>query len=384
MIYEPTHRNVVVELDGVVFNSWKHPGLLSQVTVEFSTDKSSEANVSIYDPEFRYTDSYLNATGMKPAAVKIWMGFGPNPHVQVAEPIHDAEVSKPGSRLAEGPQLAPPLFEGVLTRHNWDSNISTFTFYDFTNKMKQLRRSRYHSNVTDHNLLRKLANEYGLKFVLNGTVPDSTEHDVIIQFEQTDWQLAREIARRSGLRLYMRNQTLYAQEAGRAGAVAAELVYKGQDGDFVMLRGVGLNHKLPENRRGRPGRVEMRARGRAGSLVSGVDGGDGTRGTDQVITATDANDSREARRRARARRSLRREDAFEHQVRLLPMFLRQGIPLKQGETVWLKNLGAFYSGKYLIRTAHYVFSAREFSCELSLKRDVKGVKQGSRRRRTRL
>ncbi|HEX8177845.1 MAG TPA: hypothetical protein VF543_22340 [Pyrinomonadaceae bacterium] len=371
-------KHTLVLLNDVLLDSWKHPGLITQVSVELSTDHSSEANISVYDPEFRFTDSHLDSTGVKKSSVKIWIGAG-----EFITTAHDQTRRTLASNRSpsDEPTTLPPLFQGMLTRHSWSNNIATFTFYDLSNKMKQRKHSRYHNKTTDLNLLRKLAKEHDLDFVINGNVPDSAEHDVILQFQQTDWQLAREAARRSGLRLYTNGNKLYAQEAGRTGAVVASLTYKGDNGDFVMLRGFSLTYKLPENKRGRQGRVEVRARGRAGSRISGVDGSEAERGTQSYVTEDlPTRTQREARRRARSRRYNQRESAFEHRIKLLPQFLENSIPLFQGDTVLLNNIGALYSGKYIVREAVYTLGPSEFSCELTLKRDIAGVR---RRRRNR-
>jgi hypothetical protein len=248
--------------------------------------------------------------------------------------------------------------------------------------MKQGKKPRYHNRVTGLKLLKKLAEENGLTLVVKGEVTDSEEYDVIIQWNQTDWQLALETARDLGLRLYARGQTLYAQEAGKAGDKAvAELVYKGMDGDFRMLRSMGLGHKLPENKRGRHGRVEVRGRGRAGSLVSGVDTEEGARGTDVVRAGEDmpASSQREARRRARARRNRHREKAFDHSIILLPRYLRSGRALVQGDTVRLLQVGLFYSGLYIVDAISYQGRAGGLTAQLTLNRDIKGVKKRAKK-----
>ncbi|HEX8747379.1 MAG TPA: hypothetical protein VF717_09270 [Pyrinomonadaceae bacterium] len=345
----------VVEINDVTFDSWRHPGLLTLVSAEMARDKTGGANISMCDPAFKYTDMFLDTTGLKRARVRVWLGYG--------------------EQVAQG----QPLFEGLLSCHRHDGQVATFSFDDPTSKMKQKKRPRYHNRTTALKLLKKLAEENGLSLVVKGEVPDSEEYDVIIQWNQTDWQLAMETARDLGLRLYARGQTLYAQEAGKAGDKAvAELVYKGTDGDFRMLRGLGLSHKLPEHKRGRHGRVEVRTRGRAGRRVSGVDTEGGARGTEEVQAIDDlpSSSERAARRRARARRNRHREQAFEHSIILMPGFLRRGLPILQGHTVKLMQVGLFYSGLYVVDAVSYQGRPNGLTAELSLNRDIKGVKRG--------
>lgn len=345
-------RHCVVEIDGEEYDSWKDGGLINGVTVTLNTDKSGEAIVALADPRFIFTDAHLDASGLRRAKVRVWMGFG------------------------EKAQLGPPLFEGLLSGHDHDGAIATFAFDDHLSRMKQKKRSRYHINKSDLDVMRSLAGEYGYRIVISKDVPDSEVNDCLIQWGQTDWQFFMETARRCGLRVYMQGQTLYVQEAGRTGEAVVDLVYGPQSGDdaseFVMMRGIGLSHKLPENKKGRPGRVEVRTRGRGGRMISGDDGDSDTRGGDHVHVEEDLphHTERAARRRARARRSLHREDAFDHRIRLLPAFLRSHVPLRQGETVRLLGVGQFYSGTYIIRSARYIYDTNQYAAELSLKRDI--------------
>lgn len=246
--------------------------------------------------------------------------------------------------------------------------------------MKQKRHSRYHIKKSDLQLLRSLASEHDLKFQVIGDAKDSAVHDGLIQFLQTDWQFAMEVARRAGLRLYARGNTLYGQVAGQTGDATAELIYSLlNDSDFKFLRaGLGLSYKLPENKKGHPGRTEVRTRGRAGRRVSGVVGA-GERGTEHVHVEENLPErtTQAARHRARARRSLRRESAFEHRIQLLASFLRR-YRLVQGDTVQLSNVGAFNSGKYVVDAIHYEHSSSSFTAEVNLKRDITGLRRARR------
>jgi hypothetical protein len=336
-----TGRHCVFEIDGVEYDDWQDKELISRVTCKLATDKSGDATVELLDPKSFYTDKHLDESGLKRASLRVWMGFG------------------------ERSQLGPPLFEGLLSGHSHDGSVATFVFDDHSSRMKQRRHSRYHTTRTDLGIIRSIAKEYDISVVVAEGVPDSPAHDdCLIQFEQTDWQFMMETARRSGLRLYMRGQTLYVQEAGKTGEAVADLVYSrtSGEGDFVFKRGLGLSHKLPENKLGRRGHVQVRTRGPRVRALAGEDGDEETRGGHHTHVEEDLPEhtARAAKRRARARRSLSREDAFEHQIRLLPDFLRRRAPLKQGETVNLLEVGEFYSGKYVIRTAQYTYDPQTF------------------------
>lgn len=339
----PGNIRCIVEIDGYRYDSWEKDGLITEATVELTSDKSGEATIAMLDPKFAFTDRHLAPDGLRRAQGRFWMGFGSEQ------------------------QMGEPLFKGQLARTEYGDDIATFRFHDKSSDMRKEKKARYHNRMTYLQILRKLATENGLQFVGPEGADEGEVFDSVMQDGKTDWEFARKIARKAGLKLYVRGDTLFAQEMNRTGEEVATLNYAE---DFVILRGFGLAYKLPENRRGRPRRVEFRGRGRDEKRLTGAAEG-GTRGTTGLVIKEDLpkHTARAANSRAKAIRESKREHAFEHHVTVLPSFGGRQILL--GQTLKLMGLGEFYSGKYLVTEARYNFRPGELTLELMLGRDIK-------------
>jgi hypothetical protein len=210
------------------------------VSVDLTTDKTSEATITITDDEFAFTDQHLTSDGLKYLKAQFWMGFGR--------------------------ALGAPLIEGTLVEAESDGAMATFRFHDQSNKMKQEKKSRYHNRASYLSILRKLATEHGLEFVGPDQADEGEVHEALVQLSETDWEFARRMARRGGLRIWVSGDTLFAKEAGRVGSPTATLAFRQ---DFRLLAGTHFSHKLPEHPHGRPRSVEMHLRGRSGSRLTG-------------------------------------------------------------------------------------------------------------------
>ena len=248
----------------------------------------------------------------------------------------------------------------MLARAEYDDQVSKFCFHDKSSEMRKEKKAVYHNRTTYLQILRKLATQNGLLFVGPDGPDEGEVFDSVMQDGKTDWEFARKIARRAG-------DTLFAKEANRTGAPVVTINYPT---DFIMLRGFGLSYKLPENRHGRPRRVEVRGRGRNAARLSG-EAEDGSRGNVELGIKEDLpkHTTKAAKHRAKARRESKREHAFEHHVSLLPAF--QGGHIHVESTIMLTGLGEFYSGKYLVTETRNNFRAGSLTNELTLGRDIK-------------
>lgn len=349
----PLVPHAIFELNGRRYDSHVNEGVLVSIRVELTTDKTSEATLVVCDPKFTFTDSHLTETGLRQTVIAIWLGYGND--------------------------MGAPVFRGKFASHEHDGQLATFRFHDLGAKMKQEKKTRYHNRKTDFGILRDVAAEHGLNFMLHGDAPDSEPHDSLIQRGVTDWAFARTIARRAGLRMWVDGSTLHAEEAGKTGRGGVTIRYLE---DFLLIRPVSLSYRLPENRRGRPGAVGVRTRGAGGTQLEGRDG-DGTRGNTHLGVKEDLthHTQRAAERRARAKRAALREGAFEHRIRLLPAY--RGLRVGLRGSVNLENVGRFYGGTYIAHEMVIDFRPGALVDELTLRRDIEKpkAKKGARRKR---
>ncbi len=328
----------IVEIDGRRFDSWRGEDLIAS-SVELTTDKTGEATIELYDPGFKILDDFLGK-GVKALQARFWFGFKKD--------------------------VGNSLFVGSLARVEWSDWTTTFRFHDHSSKMKQQKKTRYFKKKTDLQILKNLAEDNELKFSLKGNIADGQPLDSLMQSGKTDWETALKIAERAGLRLYVLGDTLFAVEAGKTGATAGTLVY---ERDFTLLRGFNLSYKLPENKKGRVRKTEVRGRGKSGRRLTGKND-TGTTGEKQdLIVREDLPKPTVAlaNRRAGGKSKRQREYAFEHQLQTLPKF-EQIIELRS--TLTLGGMGKFFGGNYLVTDIRYNFRAGKLTSELTVGRDI--------------
>ena len=332
----------IVEIATRRFDSWREADDVHETSVQLTTDKTGEGIVSLFDPDFRVIDSLTGTDGISQQTARFWFGWGSS--------------------------LGDSLFVGSLARVEHSNGISTFRFHDYSAKMKQAKKARYHKKKTDLQILQDLATENGLKFQAPKTLPPSEKIDDIIQTGKTDWDFALKIAGHAGLKLYVRGATLFAVEAGTT-ALADSVATLDYGTDFQLLRGFNLTYKLPENKKGRPRKTEVRGRASGGKLLKGSQE-TGTRGVTDIVVNQDLPKQTIAlaERRAGGKNSRRREYAFEHHLETLPSF-RQRIEVR--DTIALSNMGKFFSGKYVVTEVQYGFHPGNLTCEFSVGRDLK-------------
>lgn len=342
----------IVEIGGTRYDSRAPESRLRSVAIELTADRTGEAEISFADPDFAFTDRHLDQTGMPNLQCRVWMGY------------------------AEG--VGEAIFKGRLVGHEHDGEYATFRFHDRAAVMKREQKLRYHRAKTDFGVMRSIAEEHGLQFQLVGEARDSAAHPSLPQQGVTDWDFILLIARRSGLRVWVEGDTLFAQKAGVQGGAAAILTYRE---DFLMLRPVSLTYRLPESRRGRHQRVAVHGRGPAGERITGESAGDERGRVHQSAREDLTHHTRaEAERRANAIKAGVRESAFEHRVRLIEAAAAGTTPALRGG-VTLKGCGDFYGGDYVVHVLRREFRRGALTVELTLRRDLGKAKAPRKRGR---
>lgn len=328
----------IVEIDGTRFDSWVGKDLIGS-SVELTTDKTGEATIEIYDPAFKTIDAFLGG-GVKALQAKFWYGWKKD--------------------------VGNALFVGSLARVEWNDWTTTLRFHDFSSKMKQAKKTRYFKKKSDLQILKQLAADNQLKFSLKGNVADGAPLDSLMQSGKTDWEMALKIAERAGLRLYVRNDTLYAVEAGKTGTTDGTLTF---EKDFTLLRGFNLGYKLPENKKGRSKKTEVRARGKNGKRLSGKNDTGTTGAKEDLIVREDLPKPTVAlaNRRAGGKSKRQREYAFEHQLQTMPNFERI---IELRSTLTLGGMGKFFGGNYLVTDIRYDFRPGKLTSEITVGRDL--------------
>lgn len=329
----------IVEIDGRRFDSWRDENVISS-SVELTTDKTGEGCIELFDPDFKVLDGFLG-NGVKPLLGQFWYGWSAG--------------------------LGNPLFIGNLARVEWSDRTTTLRFHDYSAKMKKQTKVRYFKKKSDLEILKKLAADNGLKFEVKARIGESQPYDSIVQSGKTDWDFALKIAGRCGLRLYVRDDTLFAVEAGttQLNDSNATLVF---EKDFRLLRGFNLSYKLPENKRGRLGKAEVRSRKTGGKLLKGSS--QTPSGTETIIVREDLpkQTASLAERRAKGKINSRREYAFEHQLQTLQSF-RKVIELRN--TITLAGMGKFFSGNYVVTDIRHNFRPGNLISEITVGADLK-------------
>jgi len=92
--------------------------------------------------------------------------------------------------------------------------VVTVRGYDTAYRMHRERKSRTFLNVSDADLVRKIAQEYGFS---PRPGPASTIHAHIFQDNQTDWEFLRTRAYRIGYELFVRDRVLYFRKPASTG-----------------------------------------------------------------------------------------------------------------------------------------------------------------------
>lgn len=339
---ETLSPHCIVEIENRRFDSRRGKDLIAS-SVDLTTDKSGEGSVQLYDPGFQIIDALLG--GGAPFALKAQFRYGWKT------------------------DLGSPLFEGTLARVEWSDSITTFRFQDGSAKMKKEKKTRYFKKKTDLQILKKLAEDNGLKFSSKTRTKESQPIDSLMQAGKTDWETALKIAARSGLKLYVSGDTLFAVEAGTT-LLENPVAVLNFEKDFTLLRGFNLSYKLPDNKRSRSIKTQVRTRGTGDRQLKGEANLTASGDTVDIIIGQDLPKQtvEMAAALAKGKRDRKREYAFEHQLKLLSSF--QKITSLRN-TVTLAGMGKFFSGNYIVTQIRYDFRPGELTTEMTVGADLK-------------
>jgi phage protein D len=338
----PSNAHALVEIDGTIWDSWKHPRLFKSVSIELATGEASQAVWEFFDPEFKLLDRYTKADGVPLAVMKFWLGYG--------------EISN----------LGAPVFEGLLGRVERTGPDTTLLAYDMGFKMRLVKRPGYHNKLDDLAIIKKLAERNGLKFEGPEKPLKLGNHDAMIQDEQTDWEHVAERAQDAGLVLFVRSETLYAKYPAKTGVPKLNLDCKR---DSNVLRDFHLTYNVPENQEGRSKKVEVRGRGRGGKRLSGASEIN-PRGNEHVSLKKDLpkHTKSSANARAQAQKELEREHSFSGSVKMLSPLDKVRIDVR--DTLELQAVGKLFGGKYICDKVAHDFSSRGLFTSFELFGDI--------------
>lgn len=322
------------------FDSWLDKSLFKSVSVELTTNQSSEVEWRFFDPDYKIANNLSKPDEVPLYVARLYLGYGVN--------------------------LGEPVFKGLLTRIERNETDTLLRFYDMGFKMKIHKRAGYHNKKDDIAILKTLAERNGLLFSPPAKPLKLEPHNAVMQDGQTDWEHALERAHDAGLILFVRHDTLFARYPAITDKEHPKAVLPPDD----LLRGYEFNYIAPENLESRPRVVEVRGRGRGGKRQTGKSTVN-RRGRDKIILKRDVagkHTKSKLSRRAQAQKDLEREHLFEATVRYL--FPQQKLIPDVRDTVFMRGFGNLFSGYYLCDAVAYNFGAGKFEVELQLYRDV--------------
>ncbi len=328
-----------------IYDSWKDKGLFESVEVDLTTDQASQATWKIVDPQFKFTNKWTRHDGLDLMLARIWLGLGEN--------------------------LGETVFRGFLASAECERFETTFKFYDESFLMRSIQHTEYHRNLDDLQIIEKLAKRNGLQFEKPTPEIKLDKHKSVIQDAQTDWDHAQERARDIGVVLYTRGNTLFAKEAAKTSEPVLVIV---NNRDPRQLAEWSLYVKVPENQQGRPGEVNVRARGRGGRSLHGRSNKT-ARGARLVEIRRDLpiKSKRQADRRAQAKKDLQREHAFTGTIHLLSDF--EGKRPDVRDTIELLDFGNLFSHRWLCDKVQHSFGPGRLHTEIEIYKDAKAPEE---------
>lgn len=332
-------KRQMVEYGEQTFDSIIDESFISRVVVDLSTDQASEAEISIVDEECEFLDGLSQQDGLPWAVVRIWLGYGED--------------------------LGEPVFKGLLASVDHGKGITTLRFFDMGFRMRIDQKTEYHKGL-DLAVLQKLVTRHHLKFVGPGKGVKGLPFKDRKQEAQTDWELALELAHNMGLVLFVRGDTLFATLPTRTQGVEPVATFKKRD--VMILSTRDFHYNLPENRAGRPRRVEVRGRGRNGTRLSGKSEESKRGRTFIVLGETVRGGAKsEASRRAQAIRELEREPTFTCSFSTIFQEPQQA---DIRDVIELVDAGNLFSGKYIVDGLVHELSPGHLTTNYDLVRDA--------------
>lgn len=325
----------------VIYDSWTSKRLFKSVEVELVTSETSQAVITLFDPNFRVIDAFAPTVPTEQSVVRIWLGFGDD--------------------------LGEPVFKGLLAQIERGDRDTIFTVFDMGYKMKLIKRAGYKNKLSDLDILEGLASRNGLQFEGPEGDLNLEPHNTATQDEQTDWEWFRERAEDAGLVFYVRHDTIFAKQPAKVGTPVMTLKNRV---DFNISPDFEFIFRTPENQDGKPKVVQHRRRGKAGKRVEGESDQSPGQRTDVVIKKDQANPSKaKLSKRAQAQKELEREHAFEGHVEII--MPGKNTRLDYRKTIKVDNVGKLFSGDYVCDAVTHTFAPGRLNTILDLYRDIK-------------
>jgi phage protein D len=330
-------------MDGHRFDSFDPETIeerLESVSVELSTNRSSECEFRVFDPKFKIQAQFASMVSGHTPDVSVYMGYGDD--------------------------LGAPVFQGMATQQERDDQTTGFVAYDYGFKMKKLKNAEYHYKMDDKDIISKLTARNGLGVSFPSGIRGLEKYKVMMQDEQTDWQHVMERAKEIGWIVYVRNRTLYLRYPARVTPPIATFINKK---DFHLKHGFDFTFRIPESQEGKR-LVTRRGRGKGGKQLAGTS--DISAAGKEAINLKKDTPGKHTKAklevRAQAQKDLEREHAFEGSIKAL---IRPGAPrIDVRDTIKVLEIGPVYSGAYICDGVRYEFSPGLMEIELDLFRDV--------------
>ena len=163
-------------------------GLIA-VTVDSNLHLPAMLTVELFDPDL----DWVNDT-----------------KIDLGKPVEVTFDEQPDPDSTETP-LKKLIFQGEITsiepRYNSDGRATLlFRAYDKSHRLHRGKQSRTFLDVTDSDVVSKIAKEAGLKAVVDTT---KTKFDYLVQTNQTDMEFLQERARRIGYWAFATKESLY-------------------------------------------------------------------------------------------------------------------------------------------------------------------------------
>lgn len=152
-------------------------------------------------------------------------------------------LSVPQSNTTFG-QIFRGKVSGLEAAYPQEGNpLITVLAEDQLQKLRMTRRTRTFENMLDAEVIRQIAQEHGLTPQLAG-LPQEAPHKILAQVNQSDLAFIRELARNSGVELWVDGKTLFAQSRTNRATTRITLSY-GQELYSFRLR-ADLAHQCTE------------------------------------------------------------------------------------------------------------------------------------------
>lgn len=347
------HAIVKIERPGsdgqslVIYDSWITKRLIKEISVELTTNASSEGRVTVFDKDFRVIDAFSNYAGT--AVITIYLGYGQD--------------------------LGEPIFKGILAQFERGESDTTLVAYDMAYVMKKYKTSGYKNKKDDIAIIRELVtdprNSTPDGNLLRFDGPESLglePYNAMTRDQRTDWEFMMERARAAGLVIFVRQDTVYARKPARTLGQRPALKIRNRY-HFFLSRNWDFVHRAPENLDAKPKVVTVKRRGKGGKAIAGSSG-ESTNGREETIIKRDSPAPTKAKlsKRAQAQKELDREHVFEGRIQMqLPP---NRIRVDYGNIVDVQGVGNLFSNMYVCRTISYRFQKGRLGLELDIYRDI--------------